>query len=76
MKFSTIGFVLSVLRGSNAAPTSSSSNGNPYSGLISSLGALLQQDAASTGPLAPITSQIISDYAEPLKVKMIVPVWR
>lgn len=42
--------------------------GNALSSILSSLTKLLQDDAAETGPLGPITNQIIKDYVEPIEV--------
>jgi len=40
--------------------------GNGISSIVSSLEKLLQ--GAETGPFGPVTSQIISDYLEPIEV--------
>lgn len=41
---------------------------NPLSSIISSLETLLKGDPAETGPFAPVTSEIIQDYVEPIEV--------
>ncbi|KAK5704510.1 hypothetical protein LTR17_021818 [Elasticomyces elasticus] len=44
---------------------------NTLSSIFSSLTKLLQNDPAQTGPFAPVTSQIIKDYVEPIAAQLL-----
>ncbi|KAK5120482.1 hypothetical protein LTR85_006137 [Meristemomyces frigidus] len=55
---------------SPASPPGGYSN-NALSGAVSSLERLLGGDPAETGPFAPVTSQILKDYIEPVKAQLL-----
>ncbi|KAK4543707.1 hypothetical protein LTR36_005352 [Oleoguttula mirabilis] len=66
MKRILLAALATVTAASPASPRSSA-----LSGVVSSLERLLQSDPAETGPFAPITSQIIKDYVEPLEAQLL-----
>lgn len=43
---------------------------NPLASIVSSLESLLGSGVVDSGPFAPVTSQIIQDYIEPVQVSM------
>ena len=48
---------------------SATDNTDPFGSVISQLEGLLAGFASSSGPYAPVTSQIVQDYLEPVEVR-------
>lgn len=61
---------LATLALSSPAASAGGYSTNAFGDVVSSLERLLQGDSAETGPFAPVTSNIIKDYVEPLEVTL------